>query len=105
MGTGFSYQGASGALYQFVLFDISNPKALPWHGGLFAFAKYTPDPLFFGEGANLNEAIITSPIWPRAEALEGITVVYLMPEEDQRKRAAALEDLLANYDAPLNRAE
>jgi hypothetical protein len=104
MGMGFAYQGASGDLYNFLLVNMANPKALPWHGGLFAFAKYTPDPLFFGEGDNLFKAMTTCPEWQKAEELQDITVAYLMLEEDPRKRAAALADLLANHDAPLNRA-
>ncbi|MGD0143816.1 MAG: hypothetical protein ABSC92_11710, partial [Rhizomicrobium sp.] len=63
MGLAFTYQGASGELYHFLLINMANPKAIPWHGGVFTFAKYTPEPLFFGEGMNLNEAINTSQEW------------------------------------------
>jgi len=106
MGMGFTYQGVSGELYHFLMVDMRNPKALPWHGGLFVFATYTPDPLYFGEGASLFESMTSSPQWAKAEEdAHGITVAYLLLEDDSRKRAAILADLLANHAAPLNRAQ
>ena len=106
MGTGFMYQGATGQLYEFMLIDVTNPKAFPWHGGVFALAKFTPEPCYFGESDNLYRVLITSREWAELEDKpNGPTLAYFMLEDDAAKRSAAVADLIEMYRPPLNQME
>ena len=82
----------------------TNLKVLPWHGGLFALARYTPEPLYFGEGQNLYEAVLKSPQRVKLEAESHLSALlgYILLEDDAEKRAAAVADLVERYHPPLN---
>lgn len=106
MAPKFSYQGASGNLYAFGLVDIDNPRALPWQGGLFVFADFVPNPIYFGEADNLYGAIARTPRWRAAQKDYDAKLVYIHILDDAALRQQALADLLANpvHSAPMNRA-
>jgi hypothetical protein len=102
MGAGFSYRGASGKGHAFQLFDRTNLKVLPWQGGLFALATYTPEPLYFGDAEILNGSVDTCVAWKKLEANGDDALVYILVENDVETRRAIFDDLIEWYKPPMN---
>jgi len=103
MGIAFTYQGASGRTYEFLMVDLANPKALPWHAGVFTFAAFVPKPLYFGEGANLYQAMTASFGSLFENTLPRTIVAHLRLEPGAAERAATVADLVEMFRPPLNR--
>ena len=99
MGQAFTYQGTSGETYTFLLTDLQNVEALSERGGVFVFARNAPDPIFFGQGDNLRKAITGS--WQSAQSLadvlRGMTVAWLLREDDPKRRVSIVDDLVWAY--------
>lgn len=103
MGIAFTYQGASGETYEFMLFEIENANAIPHQGGLVIFANYTPQPLFVGEAPDIHRLCTRSVAWVEATSLHKADRAYLLVEPDERKRLAIQADLVEYYDPPMNK--
>ncbi len=105
MGYAFTYQGASGGLYDFLLCEAENLKAIPWSGGLYLFASYAPEPLYIGEGDNIYRAFTGTKMWEMAQTHQGANQFYIHLQSDPGIRQSILEDLVTRYQPPMNAAE
>jgi hypothetical protein len=104
MGFGHSFIGKSGRQYSFLLTNISNLACLSPHGGLVAIVLTNPEhPLFIGAAESIQNDFRNFSIWPKTARIPDDAAFYIMNCEDARERYAALGDLLANYEPPLNR--
>jgi hypothetical protein len=102
MGTGFTYQGASGERYNFVLVDTEWPKTLPWQGAVIVFAEYTPKPLGIFASENLYGTFANTRLWHEAQEKYGALLVYVLISNDAKRREAIVEDLVEEYQPQMN---
>ena len=102
-----AFAGSSGQRYEFRIYVWDTKlKAVP---GLYVVASRTMDPgqparyepLFAGEAADLSSALTDH---PRGECFQMYygNVVGVLKEEDARRRAGILADLLAGLSPPCN---
>jgi hypothetical protein len=97
VGYAHQYFGASKHSYTFALQNPGEPDALPWQGGVVAFAKYAPKPLFFAEAHVLHGFVLTHPVWRQLEKEHHTTLVYFHVENDEKARQTILADLIEAY--------
>jgi len=93
MGAAFSYLVATGEHYHFELMDTTNYRVLPWSGAVVVFAEYTPEPLAILETPNLYGEIMNR---RGALADRSQMLTYALIENDAKRRAEIVQDLLKN---------
>jgi hypothetical protein len=104
MGFSFTYQGASGENYTFILTDIRTSNSLSHQGGIFALGKNAPEPLFFGEAEKLATDVPACKHW-HSDGMDGATHFHYLIEPNAERRREILDDLLEICRPPLNRPE
>lgn len=96
MSYAYTYQGASGGNYTFVLTDVRFSRALPMEGGVIAFANADRNPLSLVEANNIHDFFAGTQAWVVAQ-WNGATHAYIHFSPDESTRKATLQDLIANY--------
>lgn len=105
MTLGREFIGKSNKRYLFVRVDVTETASLPGQGGLFLAIQNHPDqPAFICTLPSLRDGLAKLDKWPKVGLLADDCHYYIMACRDWKIRTAAVADLLAHYDPPLNRA-
>jgi hypothetical protein len=105
---GYTYTGASGRNYPYLLVSTNDLAALPMQAGNYVFAMNNAErtPVFIEATSGVRASVLRQnmAIWNRAKSEHGaeLVLIHVDPALDMARRQSEQADLIASYYPPMN---